>query len=339
MFALPRSVQDEASPTDQPASQQLGGRSLDSRESLDRPVFSDHGAPDDGSSDGSVESGLRQETGTAHDSDKSPHVFDAGDGKRPRKGLNEDSEQSGDALDDWNEVEEMAVLASTYRDQGRWSDAERLQVQVVEAKKKKLGEEHSDTLASMSDLGSLYYEQGRREEAKKLLEQLVEPFRAKRGDHMLPGRRYVDGISILASIYSVQGRFEEAVKLAMEVMEFHKTAHWASYPSTIRSMADLASIYSSQGRLEEAETLQVEVLRANKEKLGERHPTTLASIKQLACTWNFQGRLDEAINLMRQCVQLREEVLGLDHADTRDSLRTLRGWLGEKQEVSGNDYV
>jgi hypothetical protein len=40
----------------------------------------------------------------------------------------------------------MANLASTYRKQGRWSEAEKLEVQVMEARKTKLGADHPDTL-------------------------------------------------------------------------------------------------------------------------------------------------------------------------------------------------
>ena len=40
----------------------------------------------------------------------------------------------------------MENLARTYSDQGRWSEAEQLEVQVMEMRKKLLGAEHPDTL-------------------------------------------------------------------------------------------------------------------------------------------------------------------------------------------------
>jgi hypothetical protein len=43
----------------------------------------------------------------------------------------------------------MANLASTYLRQGRWDDAEQLDIQVMEMSKMKLGEDCSDTLSSM----------------------------------------------------------------------------------------------------------------------------------------------------------------------------------------------
>jgi Tetratricopeptide repeat len=50
----------------------------------------------------------------------------------------------------------MANLASTYRDQGQWKEAEGLEVQVMETKKRVLGAEHPDTLTSMAHLASTY---------------------------------------------------------------------------------------------------------------------------------------------------------------------------------------
>ena len=46
----------------------------------------------------------------------------------------------------------MANVALTYGDQGRWKEAEQLQVQVLETQKQVLGPEHPDTLTSMANL-------------------------------------------------------------------------------------------------------------------------------------------------------------------------------------------
>jgi hypothetical protein len=43
-------------------------------------------------------------------------------------------------------------LASTYRNQGRWKEAEELEVQVMETSSRVLGEEHPSTLTSMDNL-------------------------------------------------------------------------------------------------------------------------------------------------------------------------------------------
>jgi hypothetical protein len=51
-----------------------------------------------------------------------------------------------------NTLTSMSNLASTYRRQGRWEEAEQLEVQVMEMSKTKLGADHPDTLTRMANL-------------------------------------------------------------------------------------------------------------------------------------------------------------------------------------------
>ncbi|KDQ53980.1 hypothetical protein JAAARDRAFT_97348, partial [Jaapia argillacea MUCL 33604] len=62
----------------------------------------------------------------------------------------------------------MANLASTYWNQGRWKEAEGLDIAVMEATKRLLGEEHPNTLTSMANLASTYQNQGQWKEAEGL---------------------------------------------------------------------------------------------------------------------------------------------------------------------------
>ena len=68
----------------------------------------------------------------------------------------------------------MGNLASTYWNQGRWNEAEQLQIQVMDMTKKLLGAEHPDTLSSMADIASTYWKQGRWNEAEQLQIQVVD---------------------------------------------------------------------------------------------------------------------------------------------------------------------
>jgi hypothetical protein len=67
----------------------------------------------------------------------------------------------------------MADLASIYWNQGRWKEAEELEVQVLETRKRVLGDEHPDTLRASSNLASTLMSQGRKEEADLSTERRV----------------------------------------------------------------------------------------------------------------------------------------------------------------------
>ena len=64
----------------------------------------------------------------------------------------------------------MANIAATYRNQGRWNEAEQLH---MEMRKKLLGAEHPDTLSSITNLAVTYRNQGRWNEAEQLEVQVM----------------------------------------------------------------------------------------------------------------------------------------------------------------------
>ena len=53
------------------------------------------------------------------------------------------------------------IISKVYCNEGRWKEAEELEVQVMEMRKRVLGEEYPDTLASISNLAWTYRNQGR----------------------------------------------------------------------------------------------------------------------------------------------------------------------------------
>jgi hypothetical protein len=73
-----------------------------------------------------------------------------------------------------NTLASIANLASTYRNQGRWTEAEKIEVQVMEMSRRVLGEEHPDTLTTVSNLAFTMKEQGRATEAIKLMAECIQ---------------------------------------------------------------------------------------------------------------------------------------------------------------------
>ncbi|KFA70623.1 hypothetical protein S40285_09275 [Stachybotrys chlorohalonatus IBT 40285] len=214
----------------------------------------------------------------------------------------------------------MAMVASTYRNQGRWEEAEKLFVQVMETRKMKLGADHPDTLTSMGNLASTYRNQGRWEEAEKLELEVMESRRTKLGaDH--PDT--LTSMSNLASTYRKQGRWEEAEKLLMQVMKTTQRKLGADHPDTLASIDNLASTYRNQSRWEEAEKLEMQVIETSQRKLGADHPDTLTSMTNLAFTYWSQGRWEEAEKLYLQVMETRKTRLGADHPSTLTSMANL----------------
>jgi hypothetical protein len=75
----------------------------------------------------------------------------------------------------------MGNLASTFWNQGRWKEAEELEVQVMETRKRVLGQEHPSTLTSMNNLAWTLKSHGRDDEALKLITVFVQLSNQKLG--------------------------------------------------------------------------------------------------------------------------------------------------------------
>jgi hypothetical protein len=67
-----------------------------------------------------------------------------------------------------------ANLASTYRNQGRWKEAEELEVQVMETSARVPGWEHPSTLTSMNSLAFTLKGQGHKDKAISLMEKCFQ---------------------------------------------------------------------------------------------------------------------------------------------------------------------
>ncbi|KAK8143532.1 hypothetical protein G3M48_007092 [Beauveria asiatica] len=226
-------------------------------------------------------------------------------------------------LDHSDTLTSLDNLALIYGYQGRWVEAERLEVQVLETSKMKLGADHPDTLTSMSNVAATYWNQGRLEEAERLEVEVMNAHMMKLGaDH--PDT--LTSMSNIAVTYWDQGRLEEAERLGVKVMKARMMKLGADHPETLTSMDYLALIYVDQGRWTEAERLQVQMLEKRRTKLGTDHPNTLNSMNSLALTLQRLGRLAEALEMMESCVRLRQRVLGLSHSDTKSSERIIALW-------------
>ncbi|KAF2190064.1 FabD/lysophospholipase-like protein [Zopfia rhizophila CBS 207.26] len=203
---------------------------------------------------------------------------------------------------------------------GRYKEAEKAFAQVMQIRKRVLGEEHLSTLTSMANLASTYRNQGRWKEAEELFVQVMETRKRVLGEEHLST---LTSMANLASTYRNQGRWKEAEELEVQVMETSSRVLGEEHPSTLTSMANLASTYRNQGRWKEAEELEVQVMETSSRVLGEEHPSTLTSMANLASTYRNQGRWKEAEELFVQVMETRKRVLGEEHPSTLTSMANL----------------
>jgi tetratricopeptide (TPR) repeat protein len=222
--------------------------------------------------------------------------------------------------EDVETLSSLAFLASTYWSQGRWTESEKLEVQVMEITRKVLGEGHPDTLRSMANLALTYRDQGRWTEAEQMNIQVIDTSRK------LLGEEHPDTLTCmanLATIYWNQGQWTDAENRFMQVIEISQRLLGEEHPNTLTNMANLASTYQSQGRWKESEKINLHVIESRKRVLGEEHPDTLTSINNLASMYWSQGRWTDAEKMQVQVMETGRKVLGEEHPDTLTSMNNL----------------
>ncbi|KAL4911981.1 hypothetical protein BDW62DRAFT_215383 [Aspergillus aurantiobrunneus] len=114
----------------------------------------------------------------------------------------------------------MNNLASTYRNQGRWKEAEELV----------LGPEHPDTLASMNNLASTYQNQGQWKEAEELGVQVIETRK------QVLGPEHPDTLTSMANLaftWESLGNIQAALALMDRCVELHNKVLGSDHPDTM----------------------------------------------------------------------------------------------------------
>ncbi|CAG7925439.1 unnamed protein product [Penicillium olsonii] len=213
------------------------------------------------------------------------------------------------------------TLASTYRDQGQFGPAEKLERDVVAISLNESGAHNSFTLTCMANLASTYREQGRWVEAERLEKEVVANSEKILGE---THPQTLKSIGNLASTYRSQGRLEEATKLGKKVTAVMTEVLGERHADTLVAMADLAVTYQMNHQPHDAEVLAARSLHLMKETIGENHPHTLSAMANLGYIYQSQSKWDIAGGMAETVHARREQTIGKDHPDTLAALEDLR---------------
>jgi hypothetical protein len=214
---------------------------------------------------------------------------------------------------------------------GRWAAAEAAFREVLDARRRVLGDDHPDTLNTRHKLAWVLANQDRWVEAEAACCEVLDAWLASRDDD--PDARLAkDGDDLyaphttrdlLAWIIAQQGRWPEAEAAFRKVLEERLGELGGSHPSTLNTRYGLSWTVARQGRWAEAESALREIVDARCMVLGHDHPATLTTQHELAWTLAGQGRWSEAEPVYRAVFEARRQALGDDHPDTVVTRRAL----------------
>jgi tetratricopeptide (TPR) repeat protein len=270
------------------------------------------------------------------------------------------------------------VISIIYAEEGRYTEAAQLQIDVLEWDKKSFGENDMRTITAMSNLAATFIRQGLWEKANDLLEREIQQreiqlgakhpltlmSRHRRALIMCEEGRWNDAVTEnlavleirseilgddhhdtigsrtnLALAYSRQGNWDKARELQLQVLEVRKKSLDQYDPDLLASMGNLAFTYARQGKYGEAESLQIEVLERSSDVLGRNHKDTIRNMYNLGKTYSEQGKHQEAEMLLVEVVETRSRVLGPEHSDTLHAMISLTATLIYQERWKGAEEL
>ncbi len=141
------------------------------------------------------------------------------------------------------------------RSKTRIARAAELTKHALDTRLRILGEEHKDTLASMSNLSTMYKQQGRHDEAEALA------FRSLELSARVLGEDHPDTIVSIANCGNLlrgRGKFEQALVLLKRAVDASRRALSPDNPGTAYALGWYGSCLASLKRFEEAEAALLE---------------------------------------------------------------------------------
>ncbi|KAJ7289900.1 P-loop containing nucleoside triphosphate hydrolase protein [Mycena rebaudengoi] len=216
---------------------------------------------------------------------------------------------------------------------GKYKQFEKLLDKVLEEQRQLLGDNHPDTLRTMTNLATAYLDLGEHQKAKELQVTVLQKRKQVLGDNHLDT---LFTMGNLASTYSYLGEHQKSKELSLALLEKRKQLLGDNHPRTLFAMGNLANTYSDLGEHQKGKELNLVVLEKRKQVLGDNHPSTLHTMGNLAKTYSYLGEHQKAKELNVIVLEKRKQVLGDNHPATLLTIGNLANTysdLGEHQKA------
>ncbi len=198
----------------------------------------------------------------------------------------------------------LAMLRSMRNDH---EAAKTLYQQVVEARRRVLGDEHPDTLHAMAMLASTHvalFDFGR---AVELFDTAIGAAKRSLGE-LHPARLF--WMTSLAGALRSAGSSDRARETGEELFAIQRRKKGVSHPDTLAAAAALGEALVSMNAWDDARGLLELTLVQARDALDEEHPITLQLQEALANLSLAQGDVESAFALERRVLAVRRRVLG-----------------------------
>ncbi len=212
----------------------------------------------------------------------------------------------------------MTALGDLYQKLGELDRALVLLEDCLAKRRRVLGDNHHNTLATLANVASVLDDKGDFTRALPMFQECLASFKRMYGnDH----EATLESLNHVASTLKHMGNYDLALPLFEESLASKRRILGDDHLSTITTLQNFVELlYTKEDRIR-ALPLLAECLARQKRVFGEDHPQTLASLVRFAleCTSDF----DRALPLHEEVLAKSRRIFGEDHSSTLISLHNM----------------
>lgn len=223
-------------------------------------------------------------------------------------------------------------LALAYKDSGKFDKAERVSLQVLEARIKVNGRRHESTMNSINQLGRIYLRMNRLNDA---LAKFLESYEL-RSEFLGPAHlSTIVSMTDLGTSYLSLKQYDKAEVCLLNAADNSLKLSEKGYRNAISSLSGLATLYSKQGKVESALVHGQRAFNLAVQHLGREHASTLNAANNLALVYVRAGETSTGEELLRNEIlaATRARVSGPKVTLLKKNLLTIVGKKGSKEEA------
>jgi tetratricopeptide (TPR) repeat protein len=211
-------------------------------------------------------------------------------------------------------------LAVSLINLGRWHDAEKILLEVIELQKTIGSLDTSEMLKTNNELGRVLLELGDYSRASETLQVGFDSSVQLDTQNSIES---IDRMRLLGITYRLQGKLDEGQALLQPALELAKNQFGSEHRMVVVIANDLAALYQTRGEFDLAIPLFEESLELSKKIHGEFHHNTIEKINNLALARRENGDIEVAARLLQRAYESGLKRRGKKHPEV---LRSLMNW-------------
>lgn len=224
----------------------------------------------------------------------------------------------------------LSNLTGYYDRKGYYDEVQVLYDELLSLIIKCKGENHPDTLSTLSNYALYLSNIGNNQEAEGYYQQVYEKSTVIYGEHHSETMMVLLNLGVL--YMENKERLSEAERIFHKLLITSKEVSNEENPLIDKVLSNIGCLYNEQGKYKEAEEILNDLYQRRLKNYGENHSDTILTLHNLAfCYLHQEEKQEKGVELFQLCLKKEKDVLGIDHPQTINSQNILDRLFGNTE--------